>query len=281
MFYCFWCKTDVEDVKFVINYDYPNSSEDYVHRIGRTGRSRQTGTAYTFFTRSNAKQASDLILVLTEANQPIHPKLQELANEYQSRSEFFSLLDISICTQFLNMLISYFLDYGYSSSKQRYRKTDGRSKPTFDPYTAKQQNRSRSKSPQNNYYQRQDSGSRPTDMDKYSPTKLPQMNRGGSSSKTSRFSAPQQSNIPMVPQMVAANQQPPLPSGQMSVPPPQAYSQYFLSVPPPPPPPASQGINPPLPTQPPPPPPPTQCVPYPYYSPYMASYAAYAGYVPQ
>lgn len=26
---------DVEDVKYVINYDYPNSSEDYVHRIGK------------------------------------------------------------------------------------------------------------------------------------------------------------------------------------------------------------------------------------------------------
>merc|ERR1719458_1680098 len=29
---------DVDDVKFVINYDYPNNSEDYIHRIGRTGR---------------------------------------------------------------------------------------------------------------------------------------------------------------------------------------------------------------------------------------------------
>lgn len=28
----------MSDIKFVINYDYPNNSEDYVHRIGRTGR---------------------------------------------------------------------------------------------------------------------------------------------------------------------------------------------------------------------------------------------------
>ena len=26
---------DVDDVKFVINYDYPNNSEDYIHRIGK------------------------------------------------------------------------------------------------------------------------------------------------------------------------------------------------------------------------------------------------------
>lgn len=61
--------TDVEDVKFVINYDYPNNSEDYVHRIGRTGRSNNTGTAYTLFTFQNSAKANDLINVLKEANQ--------------------------------------------------------------------------------------------------------------------------------------------------------------------------------------------------------------------
>lgn len=65
----------MEDVKFVINYDYPNSSEDYIHRIGRTARSTNTGTAYTFFTPNNAKQVNDLISVLREANQTINPKL--------------------------------------------------------------------------------------------------------------------------------------------------------------------------------------------------------------
>ncbi|KAK6632724.1 hypothetical protein RUM43_013494 [Polyplax serrata] len=70
---------DVEDVKFVINFDYPNNSEDYVHRIGRTGRSNNTGTAYTFFTPSNGNKARDLIEVLKEANQVINPRLLELA----------------------------------------------------------------------------------------------------------------------------------------------------------------------------------------------------------
>jgi superfamily II DNA/RNA helicase len=69
---------DVDDVKFVINFDFPNSSEDYVHRIGRTGRSNKTGTAYTFFTRDDAKQAKALIKILTEAKQVIHPKLAEM-----------------------------------------------------------------------------------------------------------------------------------------------------------------------------------------------------------
>ena len=69
---------DIEDVKFVINYDYPNCSEDYVHRIGRTGRASNTGTAYTFFTQTNAHKARDLIGVLREAGQQISPKLLQL-----------------------------------------------------------------------------------------------------------------------------------------------------------------------------------------------------------
>uniref|UniRef100_A0A672T7L5 RNA helicase n=1 Tax=Sinocyclocheilus grahami TaxID=75366 RepID=A0A672T7L5_SINGR len=69
---------DVEDIKFVINYDYPNNSEDYIHRIGRTARSQKTGTAYTFFTPNNMKQAHDLVSVLREANQAINPKLIQM-----------------------------------------------------------------------------------------------------------------------------------------------------------------------------------------------------------
>jgi ATP-dependent RNA helicase DDX5/DBP2/ATP-dependent RNA helicase DDX17 len=69
---------DVDDVKFVINFDYPNCSEDYVHRIGRTARASNTGTAYTFFTHANIKQAKDLVDVLREAKQQINPKLVQM-----------------------------------------------------------------------------------------------------------------------------------------------------------------------------------------------------------
>ena len=72
--------TDVSDIRFVINFDYPSCSEDYVHRIGRTARAEQSGTAYTFFTPDNSKQARDLIEVLREANQQINPKLQSLCD---------------------------------------------------------------------------------------------------------------------------------------------------------------------------------------------------------
>nr|CAD7429386.1 unnamed protein product [Timema monikensis] len=71
---------DVEGIKFVINFDYPNSSEDYIHRIGRTGRNQASGTSYAFFTQSNSRQAKDLVNVLREANQSVNPKLDEMAN---------------------------------------------------------------------------------------------------------------------------------------------------------------------------------------------------------
>ncbi|KAL3274894.1 hypothetical protein HHI36_019676 [Cryptolaemus montrouzieri] len=73
---------DVDGIKYVINYDYPHSSEDYIHRIGRTGRSNSTGTSYAFFTPSNYKHARDLISVLTEAKQVVNPKLSEMATRF-------------------------------------------------------------------------------------------------------------------------------------------------------------------------------------------------------
>lgn len=78
---------DVEDVKFVINYDYPNSSEDYIHRIGRTARSNNKGTAYTFFTPGNLRQARELIRVLEEARQAINPKLLQLVDTGRAGGE--------------------------------------------------------------------------------------------------------------------------------------------------------------------------------------------------
>lgn len=93
--------TDVDDVKFVINFDYPTNSEDYVHRIGRTGRQFKTGTAYTFFTPANANKAKDLINVLQEANQVVNPKLLELAQSggFQKR-KFYLFLNALGCLIF-------------------------------------------------------------------------------------------------------------------------------------------------------------------------------------
>ena len=45
---------DVPDIDFVINYDLPESSEIYIHRVGRTGRAGKRGTAISFCSKGKA-----------------------------------------------------------------------------------------------------------------------------------------------------------------------------------------------------------------------------------
>jgi len=57
----------------------PNNAEDYVHRIGRTGRAGAKGTSHSFFTAANGRLARDIIKVMREANQVVSPQLEQLA----------------------------------------------------------------------------------------------------------------------------------------------------------------------------------------------------------
>ncbi len=51
---------DIPDVSHVINYDTPHHAEDYVHRIGRTGRAGKLGVALTIVTRADARSIEDI-----------------------------------------------------------------------------------------------------------------------------------------------------------------------------------------------------------------------------
>ncbi len=72
---------DIPNVTHVINYDLPSDIDDYVHRIGRTGRAGNTGLSTAFFNRGNKNIVRDLIELLREANQEIPPWLESVANE--------------------------------------------------------------------------------------------------------------------------------------------------------------------------------------------------------
>jgi len=74
---------DIKDMKVVINYEVPNQVEDYVHRIGRTGRAGTKGTAYSFITPDKGKFARDLVPIMKEAGQNVS---QELLNLSRSSS---------------------------------------------------------------------------------------------------------------------------------------------------------------------------------------------------
>ncbi|RUS30133.1 P-loop containing nucleoside triphosphate hydrolase protein [Jimgerdemannia flammicorona] len=72
---------DIPNVTHVVNYDLPTDIDDYVHRIGRTGRAGNTGISTAFFNRGNKGIVRDLIDILKEANQEIPQWLEQVARE--------------------------------------------------------------------------------------------------------------------------------------------------------------------------------------------------------
>ncbi|XP_041637671.1 probable ATP-dependent RNA helicase DDX4 isoform X2 [Cheilinus undulatus] len=71
---------DIPDVQHVVNYDLPNNIDEYVHRIGRTGRCGNTGRAVAFFDPDNdAPLARALVNILSKAQQEVPSWLEESA----------------------------------------------------------------------------------------------------------------------------------------------------------------------------------------------------------
>ncbi|XP_065069309.1 probable ATP-dependent RNA helicase DDX4 [Rhopilema esculentum] len=71
---------DIPNVKHVINFDLPSEIDEYIHRIGRTGRIGNQGRATAFFDRTKDQRlARGLVKVLSEARQEVPEWLEELA----------------------------------------------------------------------------------------------------------------------------------------------------------------------------------------------------------
>ncbi|CAE7192551.1 unnamed protein product, partial [Symbiodinium pilosum] len=71
---------DIKNVQFVVNYDAPSNLEDYVHRIGRTGRAGEKGDAYTCLYDSDSSMASQIKKVFMKTGQQIPQDLHEIAS---------------------------------------------------------------------------------------------------------------------------------------------------------------------------------------------------------
>merc|ERR1719445_1141716 len=77
---------DINDIEWVVNYDFPLDIENYIHRIGRTGRASKKGNSLTYITRDEARFAGKLKKILRESNQTVPRELDDLEKE-ASRSK--------------------------------------------------------------------------------------------------------------------------------------------------------------------------------------------------
>ncbi|PVV01790.1 hypothetical protein BB560_003780 [Smittium megazygosporum] len=90
---------DIPNVTHVINFDLPSDIDDYVHRIGRTGRAGNVGIATSFFNRGNRNIVRGLVGILKDANQEI--------------------------PSWLNIVLRESYDFGYSKTAPRGRGRGG------------------------------------------------------------------------------------------------------------------------------------------------------------
>ncbi|XP_064614778.1 ATP-dependent RNA helicase DDX3X-like isoform X2 [Liolophura sinensis] len=77
---------DISNVRHVINFDLPSDIEEYVHRIGRTGRVGNLGLATSFFNEKNKNVVRDLLELLVEAKQEVPSWLESMAYEARHSS---------------------------------------------------------------------------------------------------------------------------------------------------------------------------------------------------
>ena len=75
---------DFPNVSYVFNFDMPKNIEDYIHRIGRTGRVGNKGKAISFYNENNKQIAEALVKELKKANQNIPDFLEEYDYKYNN-----------------------------------------------------------------------------------------------------------------------------------------------------------------------------------------------------
>jgi len=76
---------DIPNVEVVLNYTFPLTIEDYVHRIGRTGRAGKTGISYTFFQPGDKSHAGELQQVMRQAGQDIPEALMAFGSTIKKK----------------------------------------------------------------------------------------------------------------------------------------------------------------------------------------------------
>lgn len=116
---------DIKELEVVINYDFPMQIDDYVHRIGRTGRAGAKGEAFTFISKTEDQISpavlQELLKIISKAGQPIPEFLTEWANGRQKYSAVKRPRN----------------DFGRGAPQMRYNHGNA---PSFDPSSGQRGN---------------------------------------------------------------------------------------------------------------------------------------------
>lgn len=95
---------DMRTVRHVINYDLPKQIDEYIHRIGRTGRVGNEGKATSFFDpKYDDKLQGDLVRILTQAGQEVPDWLASGAGDSNYNQSDFGGQDIRNVSSKLKM----------------------------------------------------------------------------------------------------------------------------------------------------------------------------------
>ncbi|XP_004076440.3 probable ATP-dependent RNA helicase DDX52 [Oryzias latipes] len=128
---------DFKGVNLVVNYDFPTSAVEYIHRIGRTGRAGHQGKAVTFFTESDKPMLRSIANVIKQAGCPVPDYMigfKKLHSKVKRRLEKKPPKRNTICTT------PRFMIKKKGNAKKQKTVSGGRHKDTKEPETPTQKN---------------------------------------------------------------------------------------------------------------------------------------------
>lgn len=82
---------DIPDVTHVVNIDMPAEIDEYIHRIGRTGRAGRQGIATTFFSALDSAMAAELSIVLRQSLQEVPKWLESIGEKVRQAQQVTGL----------------------------------------------------------------------------------------------------------------------------------------------------------------------------------------------
>ncbi|XP_019401163.1 PREDICTED: probable ATP-dependent RNA helicase DDX52 [Crocodylus porosus] len=128
---------DFKGVNMVINYDFPTSAVEYIHRIGRTGRAGHTGKALTFFTEDDKPLLRSVASVIQRAGCPVPDYIKHFRKLQSKQKKKFIKKPLE--REHIRTMPQYFLEKAKSKKKIIQKNTKEKKKAKASKENAKLQ----------------------------------------------------------------------------------------------------------------------------------------------